>query len=72
MKIRYLLVLVGLAISFALPALAQQKDTVDPQLRQRLVALLKNYTDAMKEELCTLKQRLYRLKKIKLHLLAIC
>jgi hypothetical protein len=28
MKIRYLLAIVGLAISFALPAFAQQKDTV--------------------------------------------
>jgi hypothetical protein len=32
MKIRLLLALVGLAIGFALPAFAQQKDTVDPQI----------------------------------------
>ena len=36
MKIRYLLALVGLAISFALPTFAQQKETVDPQLIQKL------------------------------------
>jgi hypothetical protein len=30
MKIRYLLALVGLAIGFASPTVAQQKDTVDP------------------------------------------
>jgi hypothetical protein len=72
MKIPLVLALAALVIGFVLPVFAQQKDTVDPQLRQRLVALLKNYTDAMEEELCTLKQRLYRLKKIKLHLLAIC
>jgi ketosteroid isomerase-like protein len=46
MKIRYLLVLVGLAISFALPALAQQKDTVDPQLRQVADALSKEFDEA--------------------------
>jgi uncharacterized protein (TIGR02246 family) len=45
MKIR-LLALVGLAISFALPTFAQQKDTVDPQLRETLVALVKKYDEA--------------------------
>jgi hypothetical protein len=39
MKIRLLLALVGLAISFGLPTLAQQKDTPDPQLRQALLAV---------------------------------
>ena len=46
MKIRYLLVLVGLAISFALPAVAQQKDTLDPQLRQVADALSKKFDEA--------------------------
>jgi len=32
MKIHYLLALVGLAIGFASPTLAQQKDTVDPKV----------------------------------------
>ena len=32
MKIRFLFALVGLAIGFALPTFAQQKETVDPQL----------------------------------------
>src|SRR6266404_3978712 len=36
MKIRLLIALVGLAISFALPTFAQQKETVDPQLIQKL------------------------------------
>jgi hypothetical protein len=36
MKIRLLGALVGLAISFALPTFAQQKETVDPQLIQKL------------------------------------
>jgi len=43
MKIRLLLALVGLAISFALPTLAQQKDAPDPQLRQALLALAKKF-----------------------------
>jgi ketosteroid isomerase-like protein len=45
MKIRSLLALVGLAISFALPTFAQQTNTPDPQLRQRLVALIKKYDE---------------------------
>jgi quercetin dioxygenase-like cupin family protein/ketosteroid isomerase-like protein len=47
MKISLLHALVGLAISFAVPALAQQTNTPDPQLRQRLVALIKKHTDAL-------------------------
>ena len=52
MKRRLLLVLAGLAIGFALPALAQQTNTPDPQLRQEFVAFLKkldetyNHNDA--------------------------
>jgi uncharacterized protein (TIGR02246 family) len=47
MKIRSVVALVGLAISFALPTFAQQKDTPDPQLRQRLIALIKIHTDSL-------------------------
>ena len=39
MKIRSLLALVGLAISFAFPSFAQQTSTPDPQLRQQIVPL---------------------------------
>ena len=39
MKIRSLLVLVGLAISLVLPAFAQQTNTPDPQLHQQIVPL---------------------------------
>lgn len=46
MKRRLLLALVGLASGFAAPAFAQQTDTPDPQLRQRLVALVKNFDEA--------------------------
>jgi uncharacterized protein (TIGR02246 family) len=47
MKIRLLIALAGLAISFALPTFAQQTSTPDPQLRQRLVARIKTHTDAL-------------------------
>ena len=46
MKIRLVSALVGLAISFALPTLAQQTNTPDPQLRQVVDALTKKFTDA--------------------------
>jgi ketosteroid isomerase-like protein len=47
MKIRSLVALAGLAISFALPILAQQKDTPDPQQREKLIAVIKIHTDAL-------------------------
>jgi uncharacterized protein (TIGR02246 family) len=46
MKIRLLLALAGLAISFAVPAIAQQKDTADPQLREALAAYNKKEDEA--------------------------
>jgi uncharacterized protein (TIGR02246 family) len=36
MKIRFLLALAGLAIGFTMPAFAQQKDTVDPQIAEQI------------------------------------
>jgi ketosteroid isomerase-like protein len=45
MKIRLLVGLVVLAISFALPALAQQTSPPDPQLREQFVAYLKKFDD---------------------------
>ena len=46
MKIRSVVTLVGLAISFALPTFAQQKDTADPQLREALAAYNKKEDEA--------------------------
>jgi len=46
MKIRLLLALVGFAIGFALPTLAQQAITPDPQLREQILALVKKFDPA--------------------------
>ena len=46
MKNRSLLALVGLAISFALPIVAQETTTPDPQLRQQLEAFAKKEDEA--------------------------
>ena len=46
MKIRSLLALVGLAISFAVPAIAQEQSTVDPEVRQQIEALIVNLDEA--------------------------
>ena len=47
MKIRSVVTLVGLAISFALPTFAQQTNTPNPQLRQRFLAVVEKHADAM-------------------------
>ena len=47
MKNRSVVTLVGLAISFGFPTFAQQTDTPDPQLRQRLLAVVEKHADAM-------------------------
>jgi uncharacterized protein (TIGR02246 family) len=46
MKIRLLLTIAGVAMSFAFPTFAQQTNTPDPQLRQQLVAFFKKFDDA--------------------------
>jgi ketosteroid isomerase-like protein len=47
MNTRSVVALLGLAICFALPAFAQQANTPDPQLRQKLVDAIKRHTDAL-------------------------
>ena len=47
MKIRYLLATVGLAISFALPVLAQEKDSVDPKIAEQIRLLASKYDEAV-------------------------
>jgi mannose-6-phosphate isomerase-like protein (cupin superfamily) len=46
----HLLALVGLVISFALPTFAQQTNTPDPQLRQKLVDVIAKHADAMNKD----------------------
>jgi hypothetical protein len=45
MKTRFV-PLVGLAISFALPTYAQQKEVADPQTTQSIAAILKAFSEA--------------------------
>jgi uncharacterized protein (TIGR02246 family) len=47
MKIRSAVALVGLAMSFALPTFAQETDTPDPQLRQKLIDVIAKHADAI-------------------------
>ena len=47
MKMRLLLAIAGLAIGFAPPAFAQQTNKPDPQAREKLIAAIKNHTDAL-------------------------
>jgi hypothetical protein len=47
MKIRSVVALVGLAISFALPTYAQQTNRPDPKLRERFISRFKALTDAL-------------------------
>jgi uncharacterized protein (TIGR02246 family) len=43
---RLLVTLVGLGIGFAVPAFAQEQNTVDPEVRQQIEAVLTKYEDA--------------------------
>jgi uncharacterized protein (TIGR02246 family) len=47
MKNPSLLALLGLAISFAVPTFAQQTNTPDLRLREKLIAAIKRHTDAL-------------------------
>jgi ketosteroid isomerase-like protein len=47
MKTRLAIPLLGLAISFALPTYAQQRNTPDPKLRERFISCFKALIDAL-------------------------
>jgi uncharacterized protein (TIGR02246 family) len=47
MKMRHLLALLALAFDLALPTLAQQTNTPDPQLRQMIETLAQKYAEAV-------------------------
>jgi len=59
MKIRLITTLIGLAISFAWPTLAQQTENPDPQLREALLALAKKFEDAWNNNDATALAALY-------------
>src|SRR5258708_21457234 len=46
MKIRLLSALAGLAIGFAVPAVAEEQNTVDPEVRQQIEGALMKYEEA--------------------------
>jgi ketosteroid isomerase-like protein len=46
MKMRLLLTLAGFAISFVMPALAQEQNTVDPEVRQQIEVALMKFEEA--------------------------
>ena len=46
MKIALIITLAGLAIGFAVPAFAQEPNTVDPEVRQQIEAVLKKFDEA--------------------------
>jgi uncharacterized protein (TIGR02246 family) len=50
MEIRFLIAFVGLAIAFAVPTFAQQKDTVDPKTAQEIRALAMKYDEAFNKQ----------------------
>jgi len=45
MKMRFLAGLVGLAISFSVPVLAREKDTVDPQMAEQIRAFYQKFDE---------------------------
>jgi uncharacterized protein (TIGR02246 family) len=59
MKILQIVILVGSALTFGLPALAQQTDTPDPQLRQELLLLAKKFQEAWNSNDATALAALY-------------
>src|ERR1700730_18065074 len=46
MKMRLLLTLAGFAIGFVMPALAQEQNTVDPEVRQQIEAVHMKFVEA--------------------------
>jgi len=64
MKIGLLGVLVGLAISFALPAFAQEKATVDPETRQQIEAVVMKYYETFNKHDAAAMVDLYSLDAI--------
>jgi ketosteroid isomerase-like protein len=50
MKMHLPVALAGLAVSFAMPVLAQEKNVVDPEVRQQIEAVLTNFDEAFNKK----------------------
>ena len=50
MNIRLLAALAGLAIAFAVPAVAEDQNTVDPEVRQEIEGVLMKYDEAYNKQ----------------------
>jgi ketosteroid isomerase-like protein len=61
----YLLALAGLAISFAVPVLAQEQSTVDPEVRQQIEAVLTKFGEAQNKHDATTVADLFTLDAIR-------
>ena len=65
MKIRSLLIVVGSAISFALPTFAQEQKAVDPEARQQVAAVNTKLGDAQNKHDAAAAAALYTLDAVK-------
>jgi len=59
MKVRLLLTLAALTIGFAAPSFAQEKDKVDPEVRQQIEAALTKFDEAFNKNDATATAALY-------------
>jgi hypothetical protein len=59
MRLHVLLAFAGLAIRFAVPALAQEQNTVDPEVRQQMEALIVKFDEAFNKNDATATAALY-------------
>src|ERR1700722_2147928 len=59
MKIRFLFALIALVIIFAVPTFAQEREVVDPEIRQQINALEKKFDEAMSKNDATAVAALY-------------
>jgi hypothetical protein len=60
MKMRLLPTLAGLAIGFAVPTLAQEQNTVDPEVRQQIEVVLMKFDEAFKKQDAAAIARLWK------------
>jgi ketosteroid isomerase-like protein len=66
MKVRLLLAIAGLAIGFTVPASAQEQNTVDPEVRQQIEAVLMKFGEAFNKHDAAAIAALYTQNAIRL------